>query len=79
MFEVAGLLDPPAQVGLDKLNSNITIIFHSLEVELGTIEIFVRPKIGNWEKNQGKLGKWPKKLGKQQVKHEETYGEMEET
>ena len=35
--------------------------------------IFVRPKIRNREKHQGK---YPKKLGNQLVKHEETYGEM---
>ena len=39
----------------------------------------VRPKIGNREKQQGKHGKYPKKLGKQWVKHEQTYGEMRET
>ena len=38
----------------------------------------VRTKIRNREKHQGKHGKCPKKLGKQQVKHEETYGEMGE-
>ena len=29
--------------------------------------------------HQGKHGKYPKKLGRQLVKHEETYGEMAET
>ena len=38
----------------------------------------VKPKIGNREKHQRKHGKYPNKLGKQQVKHEETYGEMRE-
>ena len=37
---------------------------------------FVRPKIGNREKQQRKRGKYPKKLGKQQTKHEGTYREM---
>ena len=41
--------------------------------------LFVRPKIGNREKHQGKQGKHPKKLGKQKVKHEETYGKIGET
>ena len=39
----------------------------------------VRPKIANREKQQGKHEKYPKKLGKQYVKHEETNGEMGET
>ena len=39
----------------------------------------VRPKIENREKHQGKHGKYSKKLQKQWVKHEEAYGEMEET
>ena len=30
----------------------------------------------NREEHQGKHGAYPKKLGKQEVKHEETYGEM---
>ena len=36
----------------------------------------LKTKIGNREKHQEKHGKYPKKPGKQQVKHEETYGEM---
>ena len=32
----------------------------------------VKPKTVNREKHQRKHGKYPKKLGKQQVKHEET-------
>ena len=39
----------------------------------------VRPKIASREKHQGKHEKYPKKLGKQYVKHEETNGEMGET
>ena len=38
----------------------------------------VRTKVRNREKHQGKHGKCPRKLGKQQVKHEITYGEMGE-
>ena len=38
--------------------------------------IFVRPKKRNREKHQGKHGKYPKILGNQLVKHEETYGKM---
>ena len=35
-------------------------------------------KIGNREKHQWKHWKYPKKLGKQKMKHEETHGEMRE-
>ena len=39
----------------------------------------VRPRIGNWEINQAKHWKYPKKLGKQYVKYEETYEKMGES
>ena len=38
----------------------------------------VRPKLANREKHQGKHEKYPKKLRKQYVKHEETNGKMGE-
>ena len=38
--------------------------------------VYVKPKIGNMEKHQGKYGKHTKELGKQYVKLEEMYGEM---